>query len=60
MNQARKNVIYAIEQPGKNVLYCYQRGDGMYRFAINELILWKKKENRKQLIIMGARQVGKT
>ena len=32
----------------------------MYRFAINELILWKKKENRKPLIIMGARQVGKT
>ena len=42
------------------MLYCYQRGDGMYRFAINELILWKKKENRKPLIIMGARQVGKT
>ncbi len=32
----------------------------MYRSAINELLQWKHKDNRKPLIIMGARQVGKT
>lgn len=32
----------------------------MIRFAMNELVKWKEKDNRKPLIIMGARQVGKT
>lgn len=32
----------------------------MFRFALNELLKWKKKKNRKPLIIKGARQVGKT
>jgi len=32
----------------------------MYRFKINELIQWKLSINRKPLIILGARQVGKT
>lgn len=32
----------------------------MYRFAIEELKKWKARENRKPLIIRGARQVGKT
>ena len=32
----------------------------MYRSAINELLQWKHKDNRKPLIIMGARQVGKS
>ncbi len=32
----------------------------MYRKAINDLITWKNKINRKPLIIRGARQVGKT
>ena len=32
----------------------------MYRSAINTLLQWKNKDNRKPLIIMGARQVGKT
>ena len=32
----------------------------MKRFAIDELIAWKNKKDRKPLIIMGARQVGKT
>ena len=32
----------------------------MYRFAIEELKKWKTRENRKPLIIRGARQVGKT
>ena len=32
----------------------------MYRNIIQELIKWKEKENKKPLIIRGARQVGKT
>lgn len=32
----------------------------MFRFAIKKLQNWKEKDNRKPLIIMGARQVGKT
>ena len=32
----------------------------MYRSAINALLQWENKDNRKPLIIMGARQVGKT
>ena len=32
----------------------------MYRSAINTLLQWKNKDNRKPLIIMGARQDGKT
>lgn len=32
----------------------------MYRNIINQLIEWKNAENRKPLIVLGARQVGKT
>ena len=32
----------------------------MKRYAINKLIDWKESQNRKPLIIRGARQVGKT
>lgn len=32
----------------------------MFRFAMEKLQNWKEKDNRKPLIIMGARQVGKT
>ena len=32
----------------------------MYRLAIKKLKEWKKKEDRKPMILMGARQVGKT
>jgi len=32
----------------------------MYRYKINKLIDWKISKNRKPLIILGARQVGKT
>jgi len=32
----------------------------MYRYKINELEKWKVSSNRKPLIILGARQVGKT
>ena len=32
----------------------------MIREAIKDLIIWKNREDRKPLIIRGARQVGKT
>ncbi len=32
----------------------------MQRFAMDKLIEWKNNTNRKPLVIMGARQVGKT
>ncbi|MBR1847711.1 MAG: ATP-binding protein [Lachnospiraceae bacterium] len=32
----------------------------MERFVMDKLLEWKKKKNRKPLVIMGARQVGKT
>ncbi|MBE6453084.1 MAG: ATP-binding protein [Alphaproteobacteria bacterium] len=32
----------------------------MKRFALQDLIIWKNKKNRKPLIVNGARQVGKT
>ena len=32
----------------------------MYRNVITQLKQWKKKENRKPLVLAGARQVGKT
>jgi len=32
----------------------------MYRIAMEALYKWKNKNNRKPLIIRGARQVGKT
>lgn len=32
----------------------------MLRFAMEKLQAWKEKKDRKPLIIMGARQVGKT
>ena len=31
-----------------------------YRSAIDKLILWSKKKDRKPLVLRGARQVGKT
>ena len=35
-------------------------GGIMLRFAMDDLLQWKEKKKRKPLIIMGARQVGKT
>lgn len=32
----------------------------MFRYIVNQLINWKNSENRKPLIVLGARQVGKT
>lgn len=34
--------------------------DNMYRFALENMVSWKEKADRKPLIIRGARQVGKT
>lgn len=44
------------------ILYlCDNIGDAyMYRIAMEKLLKWKQKTNRKPLIIEGARQVGKT
>ena len=60
-DKVRKNVRITVEQTIKNVIY-YLRKDGvtMFRFAMDNLLQWKEKKNRKPLIIMGARQVGKT
>jgi len=35
-------------------------GGGMYRTIYHELVAWKARRERKPLILMGARQVGKT
>jgi uncharacterized protein len=43
-----------------NLKYNCTRGDEMYREAMNDLIKWKNKKNKKPLVIRGARQVGKT
>lgn len=32
----------------------------MYRSAMDKLKAWKNKEDRKPMVLMGARQVGKT
>ena len=32
----------------------------MYRSAMDKLKVWKNKEDRKPMVLMGARQVGKT
>lgn len=40
---------------------CIYTGDIiMERLAMNELVKWKDKKNRKPLLVYGARQVGKT
>lgn len=38
----------------------WKEGVSMQRFAMDQLLRWKDKDNRKPLVIMGARQVGKT
>lgn len=38
----------------------WKEGVKMQRFAMDKLLHWKDKDNRKPLVIMGARQVGKT
>ena len=40
--------------------YCYGGIEKMKRLIYNDLIEWKNKDDRKPLIINGARQVGKT
>ncbi|MBR5006018.1 MAG: AAA family ATPase, partial [Clostridia bacterium] len=32
----------------------------MERYAMNDLLKWKKSKRRKPLVVLGARQVGKT
>ena len=45
------------------MIYLIQKekaGGKMQRFAMDDLLKWKEKASRKPLVIMGARQVGKT
>ena len=43
------------------MLYNFAKeGDNMERNAMQSLINWKNKKNRKPLLLYGARQVGKT
>lgn len=42
------------------MIYNYTGGNEMYRDAMDDLIKWKNKKNKKPLVIRGARQVGKT
>lgn len=60
-DEVGKSVETMVESITKNVVY-YQGKDGviMFRFAMDNLLQWKEKKKRKPLIIMGARQVGKT
>ena len=39
---------------------CAKKRDDMYRTAIEQLKQWKRQMNRKPLVLLGARQVGKT
>ncbi|MFR1802296.1 MAG: AAA family ATPase, partial [Faecalispora jeddahensis] len=49
----RKNVLYYICPHERTVIY-------LKRNAIQDLIKWKSDEERKPLVLRGARQVGKT
>jgi uncharacterized protein len=44
----------------RRLIKCIIEYSGMERNAMRELIRWKNKEERKPLLILGARQVGKT
>ena len=57
---SREKCIFALFLVEKNVLLSYFKPRKMYRNKINELINWKLSKQRKPLIILGARQVGKT
>ena len=42
-------------------IFAFQKKHGnMYRNVINQLVEWKNSNERKPLILLGARQVGKT
>lgn len=52
----------SLKKSGKCVIIVLDRdyGDFMYRKALEELNKWKESDDRKPLILKGARQVGKT
>ena len=58
MNSPEK-MWYTIDATEEATWNKTKDGNGMFRFAIEKLLMWKEKENRKPLIIMGARQMGK-
>ena len=43
-----------------NFQYIWTRKQYMERFIMQDLIAWKNRKDRKPLILLGARQVGKT
>lgn len=43
-----------------NFQYICTQKQYMERFIMQDLIAWKNREDRKPLILLGARQVGKT
>lgn len=44
----------------ENIQLCRKAGEGMERNAIKALLKWKASEERKPMVLKGARQVGKT
>jgi len=56
---SKEKCIYITNIPDKKCAFVGERGN-MKRFALQTLINWKNKKNRKPMIINGARQVGKT
>lgn len=58
MNSQEK-MWYTINATEEAKMKKKKDGNGMFRFAMEKLLMWKEKEARKPLIIMGARQVGK-
>ena len=64
-----KSVLIFQKVPHKNVIYFTislifsifaAKKQYMERFIMQDLIAWKNREDRKPLILLGARQVGKT
>ena len=64
-----KSVLIFQKVPHKNVIYFVislifsifaAKNQYMERFIMQDLIAWKNREDRKPLILLGARQVGKT
>ena len=64
-----KSVLIFQKVPHKNVIYFVislifsifaAKKQYMERFIMQHLIAWKNREDRKPLILLGARQVGKT
>lgn len=58
VNHPRKSVVFIWKYHRKSVFL--QKIDDMERKALQRLLTWKDQSDRKPLILLGARQVGKT